>query len=154
MYRFLESHVFSDKTSFVARQNLRPPRDRHSKPTEEEQEEKEEEDANALLGLDDLNLSSVDVYELSNYTFGRKDRESRSFPLRAQNREDEKEHFRKRYTELGLRRSVVAVLLVHEHRFVSKLREMEQIEMVYSSTKYYDLGVQGVIYVEADEVVW
>ena len=93
-----------------------------SKPTEEEQEEgKEEEDANALLGLDDLNLSSVDVYELSNYTFGRKDRESRSFPLRAKNREEEKEHFRKRYTELGLRRSVAAVLLVHEHRFAHVL---------------------------------
>ncbi len=91
------------------------------KKPESPQDEEDADDTNALLGLDDLNLSSVDVYELSNYTFGRKDRESRSFGLRAKSREEEKKHFTERYAELGLRRSVAAVLLVHEHRFAHVL---------------------------------
>lgn len=76
--------------------------------------------ADALLGLDDL-LASVDVYELGNYTFGRKERDSRSFALRARSRVEEQTHLAARHRERGLRRSVAAVVLVHEHRFAHVL---------------------------------
>lgn len=87
--------------------------------TREDAKEKEV-GAGLFLGLDDL-LSSVDVYEVGNYTFGRKERESRSFALQARTQADERNHLSQRHKERGLRRSVAGLVLVHQHRFAHVL---------------------------------
>jgi len=61
---------------------------------------------------DNVNAKKVDLYQLSNYTFGVKDAQSErdhSVPARFQ-------RMREEYDVMGMRRSVDAVLIVHEHQ--------------------------------------
>lgn len=64
-----------------------------------------------------LDVSRLDVYSLSNYSFGRKETESKSQEARGVSGEDIARHRSLRFKERGLRRTVAAVALVHQHRF-------------------------------------
>jgi hypothetical protein len=64
-----------------------------------------------------LEVSRVNMFALGNYTFGRKDTESRGQEARGAADRDIAAHREKRFLERGMRRSVAAVLLVHAHNF-------------------------------------
>jgi hypothetical protein len=64
-----------------------------------------------------LDASRVDIFELGNYTFGRKDTESRGQESRGVDGKAIASHREKRFLDRGMRRSVAAVLLVHAHGF-------------------------------------
>lgn len=68
-----------------------------------------------FAGLDDV--ASLDLYDLSNYTFGKKDVESSGQSMCAVPSAEMSAKLEKRYKERGMRRSVAAVVLVHSHRF-------------------------------------
>lgn len=75
----------------------------------------DDDDDDPFAGLDDV--SSMDIYDLSNYTFGKKNEETRSKAMKQLSKEQVTEALRKTYSERGMRRSVGAVLLVHSHNF-------------------------------------
>lgn len=64
-----------------------------------------------------LNVSRVNMFGLANYHFGRKETESKGQVARGVSEEEIAAHRQKRFEERGMRRSVAAVLLVHDHEF-------------------------------------
>lgn len=64
-----------------------------------------------------LDYSRVDIYALGNYTFGRKDTESRGRDMLGLPAAEITAHREKRFLEIGMRRSIAAVLLVHVKNF-------------------------------------
>lgn len=73
------------------------------------------EDVGALFDLEAP--ASVEVYDMSNYTFGKKELEARGYLMRLESARAQESHLKTRYGERGQRRSVAGVLLVHSHRF-------------------------------------
>jgi hypothetical protein len=67
-----------------------------------------------IFGLD---FTTVSIYSLSNYSFGKKETESRGQEARGASAEEIRKHREFRYQDRGMRRSVAAVLLVHSHSF-------------------------------------
>lgn len=65
--------------------------------------------------LDDV--ATMDLYNIGNYTFGKKDTESRSKAMSEMSGRAISNALRLEYERRGLRRSVRAVILVHEHNF-------------------------------------
>jgi Nucleotide hydrolase len=61
--------------------------------------------------------SSLDVYSLSNYSFGKNETESNGQESRGKPVAEIFKHRRERFTERGMRRTVAAVVLVHAHNF-------------------------------------
>lgn len=70
-----------------------------------------------ISSLCSLNVSRLDVYSLANYSFGRKENESKSQEARDVPAEEISSHRAERFRQRGLRRTVAAVVLVHQHRF-------------------------------------
>lgn len=68
-----------------------------------------------FAGFEDV--SSMDIYDLSNYTFGKKNEETKSKAMKQFSKEQMADALRKNYSEKGMRRSVGAVILVHSHNF-------------------------------------
>lgn len=68
-----------------------------------------------FAGLEDV--SSMDIYDLSNYTFGKKNEETKSKAMKQLPKEHMTGALRNNYNEKGMRRSVGAVILVHSHNF-------------------------------------
>lgn len=73
--------------------------------------------ADTRLSLFSSGLSALDVHPLGNYSFGRKEVESQSQEARGVSANDIIAHRKKRFQERGMRRTVAAVLLVHDHDF-------------------------------------
>jgi Nucleotide hydrolase len=67
-----------------------------------------------IFGLD---FTTVSIYPLSNYTFGKKETESRGQEARGVSAEEIRKHRELRFQDRGMRRSVAAILLVHSHSF-------------------------------------
>jgi Nucleotide hydrolase len=67
------------------------------------------------FGLD--RSSSIDVYALASYSFGRKEMESGGQEARGVAFSDVTKHRKERFQQRGMRRSVAAVVLVHSHTF-------------------------------------
>lgn len=68
-----------------------------------------------FAGLNDV--ASMDIYELSNYTFGKKNEESKCKAMQQLPKAQIAAALRKNYEERGMRRSVGGILLVHAHNF-------------------------------------
>lgn len=75
----------------------------------------DESDQDPFADLDDV--ASMDIYDLSNYTFGKKNQESKSRMMQLLPKKEMTEALRKNYEERGMRRSVGGVILVHSHNF-------------------------------------
>lgn len=92
---------------------------------EEKQDSAEKKEANGKVGdesdedpfadLDDV--ASMDIYDLSNYTFGKKNQESKSRVMQLLSKTQMADALGKNYDERGMRRSVGGVILVHSHNF-------------------------------------
>lgn len=87
--------------------------DNESKASKDNEEEDDEDDL--FAGLDDV--AAMDLHEIGNYTFGKKDSESGCKALSEMPPRAVSEILRREYSERGMRRSVRAVMLVHEHNF-------------------------------------
>lgn len=72
-------------------------------------------DEDPFAGLNEL--ASMDIYDLSNYTFGKKNQESKSKVMQLMPRAEMAKVLEKNYEERGMRRSVGGVILVHSHNF-------------------------------------
>lgn len=72
-------------------------------------------DDDPFAGLDDV--ASMDIYDLSNYTFGKKNQESKSRVMQLIPKAEMTKILEKKYEERGMRRSVGGVILVHAHNF-------------------------------------
>ncbi|PXF42249.1 Cleavage and polyadenylation specificity factor subunit 5 [Gracilariopsis chorda] len=59
----------------------------------------------------------MDLFHISNYTFGTKDEQARSKAMQSLSKTQLAQILRDNYKQRGIRRSVAAVILVHEHRF-------------------------------------
>lgn len=75
----------------------------------------DESDEDPFADLDDV--ASMDIYDLSNYTFGKKNQESKSRVMQLLSKTQMQDALRKKYEERGMRRSVGGVILVHSHNF-------------------------------------
>ena len=75
----------------------------------------DDDDDDPFAGLDDV--ASMDLYELSNYTFGKKNTESKARMWTDLPRAQHRKHLEDNYKQSGLRRSVAAVMLVHSENF-------------------------------------
>lgn len=75
----------------------------------------EENDEDPFAGLDEV--ATMDLYNISNYTFGKKEEKSGCKALGDMSERSISSALRKEYGQRGMRRSVRAVLLVHEHNF-------------------------------------
>lgn len=75
----------------------------------------DESDEDPFADLDDV--ASMDIYDLSNYTFGKKNQESKSRVMQMLSKTEMADALRKNYDERGMRRSVGGVILVHSHNF-------------------------------------
>lgn len=84
-------------------------------PPEPTQEDNESADNDPFAGLDDV--ASMDLYDISNYTFGKKNQESVSKVMQQMADKQLSDTLRDNYNERGMRRSVGGILLVHEHNF-------------------------------------
>lgn len=76
---------------------------------------KDEDEDDPFAGLEDL--SSMDIYDLANYTFGKKDVESKARVVQQVSVSEMAQALEKNFKERGMRRSVGAVILVHNHNF-------------------------------------
>lgn len=74
-----------------------------------------DEDDDPFAELDDV--ATMDLYNIGNYTFGKKDTESKSKAMSEMSGRAISNALRLEYERRGLRRSVRAVILVHEHNF-------------------------------------
>lgn len=74
-----------------------------------------EDDDDPFAGLEDI--ATMDLYEIGHYTFGKKDSMSRCKALSDMSGRTISESLRREYAQRGMRRSVRAVMLVHEHNF-------------------------------------
>lgn len=77
--------------------------------------EDDKSDDDPFAGLDDV--ASMDIYDLSNYTFGKKNEEAKSKAMRDMHPAEIARSLQRNYEQRGMRRSVGAVLLVHAHNF-------------------------------------
>lgn len=75
----------------------------------------DEEEDDPFAGLDAV--ATMDLYDISHYTFGKKNDESKSKAMRDLPKAEVLEGLRKNYLGLGMRRSVGAVILLHSHKF-------------------------------------
>ena len=65
----------------------------------------------------DIEVATMDLYDITNYTFGKKNEESKCKMLQAMTLEKLSQALQKSYKERGMRRSVGAVLIIHSHNF-------------------------------------
>ena len=72
------------------------------------------EDKFSGLGLFE---ETLELHDLANYTFGKKDTESNSILSKNVSEAEIGTHLKKQYEKRGMRRSVAGLLLVHGHHF-------------------------------------
>lgn len=60
---------------------------------------------------------TLDLYDLANYTFGKKDVISNGILTRGVGKKELESHLKEQYDERGMRRAVAGLLLVHSHHF-------------------------------------
>lgn len=75
----------------------------------------QDDDDDPFAGLEDI--AAMDLYEIANYTFGKKDSISTCKALSDLSPRAISDSLRREYAQRGMRRSVRAVMLVHEHNF-------------------------------------
>lgn len=75
----------------------------------------DDDDDDPFAGLDDV--ASMDLYDISNYTFGKKNTVTKSKAMLDVTNPQLVKSLSRRYNERGMRRSVGAVILVHSHNF-------------------------------------
>lgn len=84
-------------------------------PTHKSKATNDESDDDPFAGLEDF--ATMDLYDLANYTFGKKNEECKSRIMQDMPKQEISAALEKRYDERGMRRSVGAVILVHSHNF-------------------------------------
>lgn len=86
-----------------------------SNANDDDDDDDNDDDDDPFAGLEDI--AAMDLYEIGNYTFGKKDSRSGCKALSEMSPRAIADSLRREYAQRGMRRSVRAVMLVHEHNF-------------------------------------